>query len=34
LFPDHQAVLIDGAGHYAQEDAGDEIVSAIRTWRS
>jgi haloalkane dehalogenase len=33
LFPDHRTVLLDGAGHYIQEDAADEIVAAIRTWR-
>jgi haloalkane dehalogenase len=32
LFPDHQTVLLDGAGHYIQEDAAGEIVTAIRTW--
>jgi haloalkane dehalogenase len=32
-FPDHQTVLLEGAGHYIQEDAADEIVTAIRTWR-
>jgi haloalkane dehalogenase len=34
LFPDHRTVLLEGAGHYIQEDAADEIVSAIRTWRA
>jgi haloalkane dehalogenase len=32
-FPDHRTVLLKGAGHYIQEDAADEIVTAIRTWR-
>jgi len=32
VFPDHRTVIIEGAGHYIQEDAADEIVSAIRTW--
>jgi haloalkane dehalogenase len=32
LFPNHQTVILDGAGHYIQEDAADEIVAAIRTW--
>jgi haloalkane dehalogenase len=32
-FPDHRTVLIEGAGHYVQEDAADEIVAAIRDWR-
>jgi haloalkane dehalogenase len=30
LFPDHRTVLLEGAGHYIQEDAADEIVAAIR----
>jgi haloalkane dehalogenase len=30
IFADHQTVTLDGAGHYIQEDAADEIVSAIR----
>jgi haloalkane dehalogenase len=34
LFPDHRTVLLEGAGHYMQEDAPEEIVSAIRDWRS
>jgi hypothetical protein len=34
LFPDHHTVLLEGAGHYMQEDAADEIVTAIRDWRS
>jgi hypothetical protein len=24
--------MLDGAGHYIQEDAPDEIVAAIRDW--
>ena len=32
LFPDHRTVLLEGAGHYIQEDAPDEIVTAIRAW--
>ena len=32
LFPNHQTVLLEGAGHYMQEDAADEIVTAIRDW--
>jgi haloalkane dehalogenase len=31
-FPDHRTVLLEGAGHYMQEDAAPEIVSAIRDW--
>ncbi len=34
LFADHRTVLLEGAGHYVQEDAADEIVTAIRGWRS
>jgi len=34
LFPDHRTVLIHGAGHYVQEDAADEIVAAVRAWRT
>ena len=33
LFPIHRTVLLDGAGHYMQEDAADELVAAIREWR-
>ena len=33
LFPGHRTVMLEGAGHYIQEDAADEIVSAIRGWR-
>jgi haloalkane dehalogenase len=33
LFPNHHTVLLDGAGHYIQEDAAGEIVEAIRTWK-
>jgi haloalkane dehalogenase len=33
IFPDHRTVTLDGAGHYMQEDAADEIVAAIRAWR-
>jgi haloalkane dehalogenase len=32
LFPGHRTVLLEGAGHYIQEDAPDEIVAAIRSW--
>jgi haloalkane dehalogenase len=34
LFPEHQTVLLDGAGHYIQEDAAQDIVAAIRDWQS
>lgn len=32
VFPDHRTVLLEGAGHYIQEDAPDEIVAAICEW--
>jgi haloalkane dehalogenase len=32
LFPQHRTVLIEGAGHYVQEEAPEEIVAAIRDW--
>jgi haloalkane dehalogenase len=32
VFPDHETVLLEGAGHYIQEDAPEEIVAAIRDW--
>lgn len=32
LFADHETVMLEGAGHYIQEDAPDEIVAAIRRW--
>ena len=31
-FPDHRTVMLDGAGHYIQEDAPEEIITAIRDW--
>jgi haloalkane dehalogenase len=34
VFPTHETVLLEGAGHYIQEDAPDQIVGAIRDWRS
>jgi haloalkane dehalogenase len=34
VFPEHHTVLLDGAGHYIQEDAPQEIVAAIRDWRT
>jgi haloalkane dehalogenase len=30
LFTDHRTVLLNGAGHYIQEDAAADIISAIR----
>ncbi len=32
VFPDHRTILLEGAGHYIQEEAPDEIVAAIRAW--
>jgi haloalkane dehalogenase len=32
VFPQHRTVLIEGAGHYVQEEAPEEIVAAIRDW--
>ena len=32
IFPSHDTKLLEGAGHYIQEDAPEEIVSAIRAW--
>ena len=32
VFPDHRTVPLEGAGHYIQEDAAEEIVAAIRDW--
>ena len=31
-FADHRLVPLNGAGHYIQEDAPEEIVAAIRSW--
>lgn len=31
-FPDHQTVVIEGAGHFVQSDAPDQFASAIRDW--
>jgi haloalkane dehalogenase len=32
IFPNHRTVILEGAGHYIQEDSAPEIVSAIRAW--
>ena len=32
LFADHETVMLEGVGHYIQEEAPDEIVEAIRSW--
>jgi haloalkane dehalogenase len=33
IFPQHEIVLLEGAGHYMQEDAPAEIVAAVRAWQ-
>lgn len=32
IFPDASTVTLDGAGHYIQEDAPNEIAEAVRVW--
>lgn len=32
LFGDHRTITLDGAGHYIQEDAAEEIIDAIAAW--
>lgn len=32
LFPDHSVHILRDAGHYVQDDAGDEIARAITSW--
>jgi haloalkane dehalogenase len=34
VFPEHHTVVLDGAGHYIQEDAAQAIVAALRHWRT
>jgi haloalkane dehalogenase len=34
VFPNHRTVILEGAGHYIQEDAADEIAAAIRDWKA
>jgi haloalkane dehalogenase len=34
LFPDHHTVILDGAGHYIQEDAPRDVIAAIRAWQT
>jgi haloalkane dehalogenase len=31
-FPDHHTVILEGAGHYLQEDAAADVVEAITDW--
>jgi haloalkane dehalogenase len=33
-FPDHDTVLLEGASHFLQEDAGEEIAAAFRDFRA
>ena len=33
IFPNHHTVILEGAGHYVQEDAAQDIVDAIRAWQ-
>lgn len=32
IFPDHTTVRLEGAGHYIQEEAPEQIAAAIRVW--
>ena len=32
IFPDHKTVLLENSGHFIQEDAPNEISTAIRNW--
>lgn len=32
LFPSHRTVVLEGAGHFIQEDASPEIVEAVNAW--
>jgi haloalkane dehalogenase len=32
VFPNHHTVALEGAGHYIQEDAAEEVIAAIREW--
>jgi haloalkane dehalogenase len=34
LFPDHETAILEGAGHYVQEEAPDEICERVRAWRA
>ena len=34
VFPNHRTVILEGAGHYIQEDAADEIAAAVRDWNA
>jgi haloalkane dehalogenase len=32
VFPNRRTVVLEGAGHYIQEDASEEIIAAVRAW--
>jgi haloalkane dehalogenase len=32
IFPNHHTHVLRGVGHFLQDDAGDEVASAIREW--
>ncbi|MCK5467426.1 MAG: hypothetical protein KAI99_02925 [Cyclobacteriaceae bacterium] len=32
LFREHEVVLLEGAGHFIQEDAAEEICNAVHEW--
>jgi len=32
IFPDHETINLEGAGHYIQEEAPEQIVAAARRW--
>jgi haloalkane dehalogenase len=34
VFPNHRTVRLEGAAHYIQEEAADEIAAAIGDWRA
>ena len=34
IFSNHKTVLLNNAGHFIQEDAPEEIATAIRNWYS
>jgi len=33
LFPHHSTIDVRGAGHHVMDDASDEVVSAVRSWK-
>ena len=32
IFPRHRTVILEGAGHYIQEDASGDLIQAMRSW--